>query len=151
MIRSLCLTYCIPIFRSLGIFLLLKLALTRSSDTKTIDFLTCEVKTDGNVPGAASGEVVVAAGRNASGNDDVKLRQLWNYIYSVFPPVYDTHRSIWSSMYDELISYHPYITIFNWTDACSAREKVTTGVYLLTVQSMLMFLMAVFIDLEVNY
>jgi hypothetical protein len=142
---------CITICRSLGILLLLKLALTHSSDTKTTDFLACEAETDGNASGTASGGVVVAAGMNASGNHDVKLRQLWKYIYSVFPPVYDTHRSIWSSMYDELISYHPYITIFNWTDACSAREKVTTGVYLLTVQSMLMFLMAVFIDLEVNY
>ena len=82
--------------------------------------------------------------------DDEKKALLLNYLDSVFPPVYDVKRSVWSSMYDETIRYHPYITVFNWKDKASLRKKLTTAIQLLTSQSMLMFLMAVFIDLEVS-
>jgi hypothetical protein len=110
--------------------MVLKLAFTRSHQTKNTDFSTP---------------------RDFRANlEETKMAKLWGYLSTVFPPVYDGGRSVWSSMYDELISHHPYFTIFNWMDACSQKEKVTTGVYLLTVQSMLMFLMAVFIDLDVR-
>jgi hypothetical protein len=111
--------------------MVLKLAFTRSHHTKNTDFSTRQ-------------DVRV-------NTEEIKMAKLWGYLRSVFPPVYDGDHSVWSSMYDELSSYHPYITIFNWTDGCSQKEKVTTGVYLLTVQSMLMFLMAVFIGLDVRF
>lgn len=125
--------------RSLGLLLVLTSTFLRSSEAKTTVFLPSE-----NEP------IVDTQPHDVSNGNDAKMTQLWHYIHSVFPPVYDTHRSIWSSIYDELITYHPYITVFNWADACSAREKMTTAVYLLTVQSMLMFLMAVFMDLDVS-
>ena len=126
---------CILPCRSLGFVLLLKLAIMRSSQPD---------KTEVFLPIDAS-----VSSRNHDGIDQITRMKLWNYVDSIFPPVYDVNRSVWSSMYDELIRYHPYITIFNWTDSCSQKEKLTTSIYLLTVQSMLMFLMAVFIDLEV--
>jgi uncharacterized membrane protein len=78
-----------------------------------------------------------------------KVAVVFNYLVAVFPPIYDTNRSMWSTMFDELIRHHAYITFFNFSDAATAKEKALSGIRLLTVQSMMMFLMAVFIDLEV--
>ena len=115
---------------------MLKLTTLRSSQSETPVFLPI----DATVP----------SHRDENCVDQITKKKLWNYVDSIFPPVYDVNRSVWSSMYDELIRYHPYITIFNWADACSQKEKLTASIYLLTVQSMLMFLMALFIDLEVS-
>lgn len=123
--------------RSLQLLLIVRLTTISKESSITSDF----------------SELSIATGIDGSSSaDDIKkwkVDQLCHYLRCVFPRVYDTQRSIWSSMYDELITYHPYITIFNWRDGNSMREKLTSGVYLLTVQSMLMFLMAVFMDLEV--
>jgi hypothetical protein len=78
-----------------------------------------------------------------------KKASILSYINTVFPPVYDMDRSMWSSMYDEVIRHHAYITVFNITDKTSQSGKITALIHLLTMQSMLMFLMAVFYDLEV--
>ena len=82
--------------------------------------------------------------------DEKKMRIMLDYVKSVFSPVYDKNRSVWSSMYDEIKRNHPYITVFTWRDGASAEEKSQRAVYLITVQTMLMFLMAVFMDLEVG-
>jgi hypothetical protein len=51
-------------------------------------------------------------------------------------------------MKQEVARFHPYLTIFNLADNGSLDGKATAIVHLLTVQSALMFLMAVFLDLE---
>lgn len=79
-----------------------------------------------------------------------KEKILKDYIKSIFPPVFDLNRPVFLSMYEEVIRYHPYITAFNWADASSPGEKMKRGAYLLTVQSMLLFLMVLFVDIEVR-
>lgn len=74
-----------------------------------------------------------------------------NYIDKVFPPLYllTVDTSLWTSMYREILKNHPYITIFIVSTDDSLKRKIISGIELLTVQSMMMFMMALFFDLEV--
>ena len=130
--------------RSLGLVLAVRLAFASRKGTHK------QSKSN-----AVSAEVNASDGENHSPGDGVLKNQkkrevVLTYINTVFPPVYDTKRSVWSSMRDEVVRYNPYITIFNVSDKAAQETKMQAAIYLLTVQSMSMFLMAVLIDLEVR-
>lgn len=128
-------------YRSLGIVTGLRLLVWPAHQKKT-------EKSSGSVAATP-----VNIDQDSESLDEMKMNMILKYVNSVFPPVYDKDRSVWSSMYDEVKRNHPYITVFTWGDGASAEEKAKRAVYLVTVQTMLMFLMAVCIDLEVpdNY
>ena len=53
-------------------------------------------------------------------------------------------RSVWRT----IVAYHPYAELFTASGIEARDAQVRKGLYLLTIQSMLMFIMAVFFDLQ---
>ena len=74
-----------------------------------------------------------------------------SYIDEILPAVFrpslenaSTLRSIWSA----ILANHPYITFFTATGPEARVQRLRLGLYLLTIQDMLMFIMAVFFNLQ---
>jgi hypothetical protein len=54
-----------------------------------------------------------------------------------------------SSMWKTIRIYHPYAVVFSSNSSESKDTKIQKGLYLLTIQAMLMFIMALFCDFQV--
>jgi hypothetical protein len=77
--------------------------------------------------------------------------KLIGYVDSVFPSVYQSKRW-WGRLLSELSKHHRYMVLMIPTrDESMEKRRVLTGVQLLTVQTMLMFLLAVACDLQVSH
>lgn len=72
---------------------------------------------------------------------------LTDYINSVLPDVFRS-KPTFTRLYKELIKNHRYIYLLTTSGKGSDTRRILTGVQLLTTQSLLMFLMALFYDLE---
>jgi hypothetical protein len=76
--------------------------------------------------------------------------KLMGYVDSVFPSVYQSKRWL-SRLLSELGKHHRYMVLLMPTrDESMEKRRITTGVQLLTVQTMLMFLLAVACDIQVR-
>ena len=85
---------------------------------------------------------------------EAKKDYLLKYIDSILPAIYRSnvvHDSTLQSMWKAIRTYHPYAVIFTAEGPGSMELKIRTGIYLFTIQAMLMFIMAVFFDLQVIY
>jgi len=71
--------------------------------------------------------------------------QLSNYIQTIFPEVFQSKPWI-VRMVAELQKYHRYVSFI--TDTEWSYKRVVAGIRLFTVQSMLMFLLALLYDLQ---
>jgi len=72
---------------------------------------------------------------------------LTDYINSVFPKVF-RNKPFLSRLYNEIIKNHRYIYLFTLSGKGSDITRILTGVQLLTTHSLLMFLIAVFYELD---
>lgn len=68
-------------------------------------------------------------------------------VNEVFPAVFQP-RSVLSRIWGEIRRHHRYIVIFTATGSSADSVRMLTAIQLLTVQSMLMFIMAVCYDLQ---
>jgi hypothetical protein len=72
---------------------------------------------------------------------------LLGYCAEVLPSAFrDMSRAI--RVRDELMKHHRYVLLFSSKGIQNDRERILTGIQLLTVQTMLVFLLAVFYDLQ---
>ena len=78
---------------------------------------------------------------------DVKKYML-SYINEVFPSVYQRTDSFFSRAWGEISKHHKYLILFTAKGRNSENIRMLTGVYLLTMQTLLMFILAVCYDLE---
>jgi hypothetical protein len=81
-------------------------------------------------------------------NHDVK-QYLMGYVNEVFPSVYLARSSL-ERLWNEIRKHHRYLLLFSTSGEISESRRMLTGVQLLTVQSMLMFILAVCYDLQVS-
>jgi hypothetical protein len=73
---------------------------------------------------------------------------LRNYVDEVFPSAFKDKPSL-ECLFDEIYKHHRYVLILSCSDdKKSDQNRIVTGVRLLTVQTMLMFLLAVFYELQ---
>lgn len=72
---------------------------------------------------------------------------LSEYVSSVIPTVF-MNRPILHRLYDEIVKNHRYIILFTGTGKQSENKKILTGFQLLTTQTLLMFLLSFFYDLQ---
>jgi hypothetical protein len=72
---------------------------------------------------------------------------LSDYINSIFPEVF-REKPFFTRMYNELIKNHRYIYLLTSSGKGTDNKRILIGIQLLTTQTMLMFLMAVFYELE---
>lgn len=85
-----------------------------------------------------------ALAKNTRTVESIK-RYMNNYIDQVFPTVYGS--SPWyKRLVKEVLKHHRYMSLFS-SDS-TPKERFTTTVHLLTVQTMLMFMLAVFYDIQ---
>jgi hypothetical protein len=81
-----------------------------------------------------------------------EIRQnLTSYINELFPSVFQSQPYL-SRLFREISKHHRYLILFTASGgegASSSSHNLITGIHLLTVQSMLMFMLAVFYDLQV--
>ena len=84
---------------------------------------------------------------SAKNNKDVK-KYLLSYIDEVFPAVYRGADSMFSRAWSEISKHHKYLVLFTAKGRNSESVRMLTGVYVLTMQTMLMFILAVCYDLE---
>lgn len=91
---------------------------------------------------------VKAVSRSRSSPDDIQ-RVLSKYIDEIFPTVFQTQSYI-SRMMEEIMKHHRYVVLFTTRGADLSLRRIITCVHLLTVQSMLMFMLAVLYDLQVR-
>jgi hypothetical protein len=82
-----------------------------------------------------------------SQSDDVK-RMLAKYIDEIFPTVFQS-QSYFRRMMAEVMKHHRYIVLLTSRGEDLNTKKIITCIHLLTVQSMLMFILAVLYDLQV--
>ena len=67
----------------------------------------------------------------------------------MFPTVL-CEKSTWESLWIETYKHHPYVKLFAVAESAEAEEKrVLIGLHLLTIQTMLMFVLALCYDLQV--
>jgi hypothetical protein len=81
-------------------------------------------------------------------NHDIK-QYLMGYVNEVFPSVYQTKSGV-ERLWTEIKKHHRYLLLFSTSGDVSESRRMLTGVQLLTVQSMLMFILAVCYDLQVS-
>jgi hypothetical protein len=74
---------------------------------------------------------------------------LYKYLDETFPHVF--HNEYWlTKLWNEIINHHRYIILFRPSkDRLSDKMHIVTAIHLLTVQSMLMFMLAVLYDVQV--
>ena len=90
----------------------------------------------------ASGEV----------SEDARKEHLFKYIDNILPAVFRStaeHDSTLQAMWKTIVTYHSYAVVFTAKGPGAKQIRTNKGIYLLTIQSMLMFIMAVFCDLQV--
>eukprot|EP01038_Epipyxis_sp_PR26KG_P004351 gene4351-6155_t len=90
-------------------------------------------------------------GHACDGNSSVDIGQyLVEYISVVFPAVYYTHKaSRLGQILHEILIHHRYFTLLSSPKGeFGDHAKIITGIKLLTVQTMLMFLLALLYDLQ---
>ena len=71
------------------------------------------------------------------------------YVNEVFPTVFSA-KSKFARLYHEICKHHRYIVLFTASGENGNKTRMITGMHLLTVQAMLMFMLAVLYDLQVN-
>ena len=84
---------------------------------------------------------------------DTKKAYLLKYIDEILPTIFRSsvkHDSILQSMWKTIKTYHPYAVVFTAQGPGAKELRIQKGIYLLTIQAMLMFIMAVFCDLQVS-
>lgn len=81
-------------------------------------------------------------------NHDVK-QYLMSYVNEVFPSVFQA-KSRLERLWNEIKKHHRYLLLFSTSGDISESRRMLTGIQLLTVQSMLMFILAVCYDLQVE-
>ena len=83
---------------------------------------------------------------------DTKKEHLLKYIDEILPTIFRStvvHDTTLQSMWRTIKTYHPYAVVFTAEGPGAKELKIQKGIYLLTIQAMLMFIMAVFCDLQV--
>jgi hypothetical protein len=96
-----------------------------------------------------------ADGRRVAGvrelSHEAKKEYLMKYIDEILPAIFRSnfkHDSTVQSLWKIIKNYHPYAIVFT-ADGPGAKDlKIRKGLYLLTIQAMLMFIMAVFCDIQ---
>jgi hypothetical protein len=72
---------------------------------------------------------------------------LLSYVNEIFPSVFRSNSGL-QRLWGEICRHHRYIVLFTTTDGRSEGTRMLTAIQLLTVQSMLMFIMALCYDLQ---
>ena len=96
-----------------------------------------------------------ADGRRVAGvrelSHEAKKEYLMKYIDEILPAIFRSnfkHDTTVQSLWKIIKNYHPYAIVFT-ADGPGAKDlKIRKGLYLLTIQAMLMFIMAVFCDIQ---
>ena len=85
-------------------------------------------------------------------SSDTKKKYLLKYIDDILPTIFRSsveHDTTLQAMWRTIKTYHPYAVVFTAEGPGAKEMKIQKGIYLLTIQAMLMFIMAVFCDLQV--
>jgi hypothetical protein len=73
---------------------------------------------------------------------------LTNYVIEIFPAVF-TNKPFFGRLYGEVRRHHRYLTLFTATESKSGdKQRVLTAIELLSVQTMLLFLLALLYDVQ---
>ena len=86
--------------------------------------------------------------RRVGVNEETKKEFILNYINSVFPVVFQDSTWKWTTVLSEIKRHHPYAVMFTATGRGSQMRRFNRGVYLLSIQTMLMFILSVFYELQ---
>jgi hypothetical protein len=79
---------------------------------------------------------------------EVRKKYLYAYLNSIFPDVFHREGSTWNGLMNELRKHHRYIAILRGGGTFSHEIRVKTVLQMLTVQTMLMFVLALCYDLQ---
>lgn len=93
------------------------------------------------ISGPAQGE-----GEGSSAGNELK-NYLVTYIGAVFPSVFSS-KSLLQRFRAEISNNHPYLNVFFKTKNMSENDRTLTGIKLMTIQTFLMFLLALLYDLQ---
>jgi hypothetical protein len=76
---------------------------------------------------------------------------LTHYIDETFPPVFHFNTfSKYQNMYEEVTRHHRYLLILTSKGKTAEHTRIVTGIQLMTIQSMYLFMLAVVYDLQVH-
>lgn len=87
-----------------------------------------------------------AIAKSTSDSEGIR-KYLHSYIDLTFPNVFNPS-SWWVRLKAEISEHHRYLYIFN--PKADPKRRFVTGIHLMTIQSMLMFMLAVFYDWQVE-
>jgi len=75
-------------------------------------------------------------------------KYLLHHFDGVFPLIFRPEGNTWKSFFDEIRKHHRYILMFAARGPDSDSVRIRVAIQMLTVQSMLMFIMAIFYDIQ---
>jgi hypothetical protein len=90
----------------------------------------------------------ITKSRPTNAPEDIQ-RMLARYLDEIFPTVFQT-QSYLSRMMEEITKHHRYVILFSTRGQDLNMKRIVTCVHLLTIQSMLMCMLAVLYDLQVH-
>lgn len=96
--------------------------------------------------GGGGGDIESKAAVSNVKSKEAVREYLNKYVRSIFPAVFRAD-SGWTRLWFEIQRHHRYIQLFSSENKNNAR-RIITGVHLMTVQSMLMFMLAVVYDVQ---
>jgi hypothetical protein len=89
----------------------------------------------------------ITKSRQANTSEEIQ-RMLTKYLDEIFPTVFQT-QSYLTRMMEEIMKHHRYVILFSTRGQDLKMKRIVTCVHLLTIQSMLMCMLAVLYDLQV--
>jgi hypothetical protein len=87
-----------------------------------------------------------AAKKNKT-KDDVR-KYLTDYVNEIFPSVFHS-KTAFGRLMDEIMKHHRYVLLVSTDGRITDSKRLLSGVQLLTIQSLLMFILALMYDIQV--
>lgn len=79
--------------------------------------------------------------------DEIR-KYLTDYVNEIFPSVFHS-KTAFGRLMDEILKHHRYVLLVSTDGRITDSKRLLSGVQLLTVQSLLMFILAVMYDIQV--
>jgi hypothetical protein len=106
-------------------------------------------RASGSSPEALLGKKKANACKEKSSREEIR-QFLTDYVNEAFPSVFQS-KSVFGRLSAEVVKHHRYLVVMSPAGQLSDERRMLTGVQLLTVQSMLMFMLAVLYEIQVAF
>jgi hypothetical protein len=114
----------------------------------TTSGVTKKFKRVSDIPNAGAKRGTVGGRRTNAGGRDSYKKYILSYIDRMLPVVFHDPTWSWATLTNEVVAHHRYITMLCARGVGARKKRLLTGLQMLTIQTMVMFLVAIFLDMQ---